>query len=561
MGLKMIRDKWSARTGNSDRVRAKSTIRRVWYGQYKEDGKWKVVKLTTPMRGEVIPQTLAEKGDAAFEKSRALAQAEFDKFQAERSVKGSSEHLTRVLIESKTGHKVEDVRVDELETKWRQMHLRNRSENWDKSISWLFRLFINSAKVTYLYEVTPSMVSSFYNSIRKQYAWNTVSRIMKLISGAFAELLPVGAVNPFNKVEVTPDKKTESTIHRKPLSDTELEQLFETARETPMLYALTIAAACTGMRIGDVCNLKWESVDLQGGFIEVQTRKTGQEVTIPIFPRLREVLESAQMTNEDDGGYVFPEAAQMHRENYDGLIRRGKVLFARALFTEDAKRDANIVEVDHKSKTPAETMEIIRNAGFTAKKTDKMLKVYTLYKSGLTYRQIERETGCSRGLIAGYLHGIEDLTGDAVVKWAKESPVSNRKLLKRTRQGRKVGKRSASLYGWHSLRASFVVAALTHNVPIEVVRRVVGHSTVEMTKEYFNPTKRIMAETLRRRMSGGVLAEGTPPLLKSARTAAEERETLPTQPNAIGGELDGILAKVARMSPAEREQLKALLGE
>jgi hypothetical protein len=52
-------------------------------------------------------------------------------------------------------------------------------------------------------------------------------------------------------------------------------------------------------------------------------------------------------------------------------------------------------------------MELIRHAGFTAKKTEKMLMVYTLYKSGLTYRQIERETGCGRGLIAGYLVDLE----------------------------------------------------------------------------------------------------------------------------------------------------------
>jgi len=553
MGLKLIKDH--------------GRVRRTWYGQYRENGKWMVTKLTTPMRGERIPSCLSEMGDDAFERSRALAQAEFDRFEAERGVKGSTEHLTRVLIESKIGHKIDEVRVDEIESKWRQSHIRNRSEDWDKSITWLFKTFTDSVKVTYLYEVTPAMVSAFYKSIRRQYAWNTVTRIMKLISGAFADLLPVGAVNPFTKVDVVPDKTTQSTIHRRPLDNDELNRLVEESRKDPMLYALTVTTACTGMRIGDVCNLKWDSVDLRGGFIDVKTRKTGQEVTLPIFPRLREVLESALVSNEDDGGYVFPDAAQMHKGNYDGLIRMGKVLFARALFTDKAKRDANITDADHKDKTPAETMELIRAAGYTPSKTEKVLKVYTLYKSGMTYRQIQREMGCSRGLIAGYLHGIEDLTGDSVIKGARECATSNRRLLKLTRQERKVGKRSASLYGWHSLRASFVVQAFTNHIPAELVAKIVGHTTVKMTEEYFNPTKRIMAEVFRRGMAGSVLAADNIPALTHTETGIGTRRTKtlavtrPELTNAADGEIAALAARLAKMSPAEREQLNALLNK
>ena len=565
MGLKMMKDTWKVQVGDSGKYRTKTAVRRIWYGQYKDGGRYKVIKLTTPMRGEVIPDTLSGKGDAAFEKSRALAQAEFDRFEAEREVKGSTEHLTRILIESKTGQKIDDVRVDELELKWRQSHIRNRSENWDKSITWLFKTFTDSVSCTYLYEVTPAMVSAFYKSIRKQYSWNTVTRMMKLVSGAFSDLLPIGAVNPFSKVEVVPDKSTQSTIHRKPLSEDELDRLFEESRKDPMLYALTVATACTGMRIGDVCNLKWESVDLRGGFIDVKTRKTGAEVTLPIFPKLREVLEGALVDARDNDGYVFPDAAQMHKGNYDGLIRMGKILFARALFKEDAEREANITDANHKDKTPAETMELIRNAGYAPSKTEKVLKVYSLYRSGMTYRQIQREMGCSRGLICGYLHGIEDLTGDAIIKGARESATSNRRLLQRTRQERKVGKRSASLYGWHSLRASFVVAALTNGIPIEVVRKVVGHATTQMTQEYFNPTKRIMADTLRRRMSGSILAAQNTPALTGARKSIGVRGAKtpiaprPALADAVDGELAALAARLARMSPTERKQLKALL--
>ena len=524
MGLKLIKDN--------------GVVRKAWYGQYKEGGKWKVVKLTTPMRGSKIPGSLSEEGDIPFEKSRALAQAEFERFEAERRIKGSAENLTRTLIESKTGQKVEDVRVIEIEGRWRTIHQRSRSKTWDKSISWMFALFTKSITCEYLYEVTTEMIVSFYERIRTEYAWSVTSRIMKLLKGAFDDLLPVGSANPFSRIEIAPDKNTEQTIHRKPLSESELESLFEEASKSPLLNNITITAACTGMRIGDVCNLEWKSVDLKEGLIEVKTRKTGQEVVIAIFPRLLPVLQAAYEKSDSRDRYVFPEAAEKYHSNYSSIIRMGKILFARALHLNEQNTES-IETTEPLSLTPDEIITKIHAAGFFKGKAEKIERAYRLYLSGMNYREIANATGFSRGQISNYLHEIEELTGTIVVKFAKERENSSRRLLKRTRQGRSVGKHSASLYGWHSLRASFVVQALANNIPVEIVRRVVGHSTIDMTLEYFNPTKRIMADTMRKKMQGSILSGTQTPQIEAQSNLA---------------------SLVANMTPAEREQLKALLG-
>lgn len=524
MGLKLIKDN--------------GVVRKAWYGQYKEGGKWKVVKLTTPMHGSKIPESLSEEGDIPFERSRALAQAEFDRFEADRRVKGNAEGLTRTLIESKTGQKVEDIKVIDIERRWRIIHQRNRSKTWNKSISWMFALFTEAITCEYLYEVSTDMVVAFYEKIREEYAWSVTSRIMKLLKGAFDDLLPVGTSNPFARIEIAPDKDTEQTIHRKPLSDSELESLFEEAAKEPLLNNLTITAACTGMRIGDVCNLEWKSVDLKDKLIEVKTRKTGQEVTISIFPRLMQVLLDAQAKSDSRDKYVFPEAAEKYRTNYSGIIRMGKVLFAKALHQNDIN-ETQLEIAESKTLTPEEVISKIHSAGFFKGKAEKVETVYRLYTSGLNYREITEQTGFSRGQISGYLHEVEDLTSNVIVKFAKERENSSRRLLKLTRQDRTVGKHSASLYGWHSLRASFVVQALANNIPVEIVRRVVGHSTIDMTLEYFNPTKRIMADTMRKKMQGSILSGDQVPQLEAT-------------PN--------LASLVANMTPAEREQLKALLG-
>lgn len=546
MGLKLIKDK--------------GKVRRTWYGQYRENGVWKVTKLTTPMRGTHIPSRLSEKGDDAFERSRALAQAEFDRFEVDRGVKGCTEHLTRVLIESKSGKKVEDVRLDELAAKWKAMpRSYTPTEKCTENAELYFNRFAKHANVTYLYEVTQEMAASFFDKTRKEYSWSTTKSIMSILKSAFARFLPSGAVNPFATIIKRNRELNAIRVNRRPLSDNELATLIETSRADRMVHELAVATACTGMRIGDVCNLKWESVDLRLGFVNVLTAKAGKSVTIPIFAPFRRILEGALTSCQEGEMFVFPEAAHMYKYNPDGIYYRGKVLFARALFADEAKKEANIVNVEQEEKTPTKVVEIIHSMGFSPQKTQRCVDVYTMYNKGMTYRQIERETKLSRGQISSYLHEIETITGNTIVKWAKVCATSNTTLLRKTRQERKVGKRSASLFGWHSLRASFVVTALNAGVPIEMVRRIVGHSTTRMTEEYFNPTKSIIAEVMKRKMSSSVIIGGseTPKLIPKAKNATTKRKLKDTS----NSDSNGIVALVAQMTAEEREQLKKLLDE
>ena len=244
----------------------------------------------------------------------------------------------------------------------------------------------------------------------------------------------------------------------------------------------------------------------------------------------------------------------MYSANPSGIIHRGKILFARALFAQTSQTTPSAVKVEQEAKSPEEIFACIRAARFTTQKTERCIKVYSLYISGLSYRQIEAETGLSRGQIGGYLHTIEEITQTAIVKWQSDCANSNTRLIKMTRKERKVGtqkygKCAASLYGWHSLRATFVVTALTNGIPIEVVRRIVGHSTVRMTEEYFNPTKQIMAEAVRNKMSRSILGGSL------ARPALAE----PKQ-SEDADDLAALAKKLAALSPAQREQLKALIG-
>lgn len=522
--------------------------RRRWYGQYMEGGKWREIPLTTPLAG-TMPRSLKERGDAEFERSRLLAEQEFKAFEEERRTKGAAEHLTAKLIQSKTGHGVEYIRIADMEAEWRKLRPHRRSESQEQNISAWFRLFARSVHRSYLYEVTAEDVAAFHASLCGRYAKSTTLRITRFLKGVFALLLPLGVTNPWSMLDMR--GTAGEVVHRRPLGNEEIRKLLDEARRDPMLYGITDTALCTGLRIGDVANLRWDEVDMREGIISLTTRKTGASVHIPIFGLLRPVLDAALSEREEgDGEFVFPDAARMYRENPNVLYRMGKTLFARALFSADAEREAAIEDVPTaKEMTSREVLEAISSAKWQKQKKENAGICFRMYRlEGKSYREIQEERGWSRGHISYYLHEVERLTGVRIVDAGGGNPTSTASLIRMTRQERTVGAHAASLYGWHSLRATFVVLALNEGLPLEDVRRIVGHTTADMTLEYYNPTKTIAAERFRRRMSATVL---------DVEDELGRRPTHGTVQTVTGGE--DLLSLVQKLSPTQRAALKQLL--
>jgi integrase len=78
----------------------------------------------------------------------------------------------------------------------------------------------------------------------------------------------------------------------------------------PHLKPIVITALNTGMRKGEILNLKWDNVDLNNGFILLDKTKNGHRREIPINPDLRSILEkiysgTTERPRRIDVPYVF----------------------------------------------------------------------------------------------------------------------------------------------------------------------------------------------------------------------------------------------------------------
>ena len=119
-------------------------------------------------------------------------------------------------------------------------------------------------------------------------------------------------------------------MFRQPFTPEELGAITEAARADEFIRPIIIVGMCTAMRRGDCCLLDWKDVDLANKFITVKTSKTGQTVSIPIFPMLQDELERRKRRKgrAKRDGYVFPEQARMYLENPDGITWRVKKILA-----------------------------------------------------------------------------------------------------------------------------------------------------------------------------------------------------------------------------------------
>jgi integrase len=520
-------------------------LRPFWYGEYTEaNGKRKIDNLGR-WHGTPPPSLLGTgkrtTGDAEFEASRKDAETALKAHAAEAGRKGRVEHLTERLIESKTGRAVEYARLEELPERWRKLgretpagegHLVNCDAHFHRFMAFMQT---RNPPPAYLYEVTPEDAAAFVADMRGKLAPATARYGVRLIAKALSRFLPVGALNPFAEF-VRRHKTGESgVIHRKPFTRDELKTLFAAARADAFMYPLIVTAACSGMRRADVCGLKWADVDLAGGMLAVKTSKTEAPVEIPIFDPLRAVLEEHGGKGK---GYVFPEAAAMMRNNAAGLTYRFKVLVARAL---DTKPSTPLPEPTPAAEIEEEGIATIVEHIAEGARRDRTLDTFRRYCAGKSVRDIFKATGRPKPTISYDLHTVEEWIGKRFIR-SGQAPSVRQAIARVTREERKGRQKAASVRDWHALRTTFVTLALSAGVPMELVRRVTGHATVEVVlKHYFRPD---------REQFKAALVGAMPKVLTGGRgrmKPAEELAALATK-FAAGAATDGDKAKFRKLA-------------
>ena len=155
-----------------------------------------------------------------------------------------------------------------------------------------------------LRKLTPQDIQRFYNRTVKEridgkpgpLSSTSLRAIHRTLHAALERAVKLDLIesNPADRVELPASARFKPRV----LTPEEGLRLLEAAHGTPH-YALIATALFTGLRLGELLSLRWESVDLINGVVTVEKSKTASgvrlvpipEVAIDILKKQREIIQ------------------------------------------------------------------------------------------------------------------------------------------------------------------------------------------------------------------------------------------------------------------------------
>ncbi len=465
--------------------------RPTWYARFTRNGRKIDVNLKVPIRGRIPLDahgriTLQARGDTAFEASRREAQ--------ERLRMGTVPKQAETVPTDHTG--TVPVSIADLPQRWRAIP-RNYtpSEHRLKLCDATFRSFAHftrerglSPSVENLSDVTPGLAQDYFNDLCAHYAWTTVKGKMALLARAYAHFAPRDSPNPF-KIITHPPKSAKNIQPPPPLTRDQIDTLLYPTREDPFFHPLIVTALCTGLRIGDVCLLRWTDVNLTDNTLSLPTTMGTERITLPILPPLRLILESRATGRDATDAFVFRDAALRYSfttengvNSQRGYIINGLKPILGELLTSPPSKPTN---TSIPSLAEDEVITRIREAPFSSRKIERLITTYRQFSSGKSYSQIAALTGKNKGQCSADLKAIETLIGFSLRPGTRVkgkftlTGQTIAQLITRTRRKQTIGKRRPSLYGWRSFRLAFHTLATEAGIAPEKIELIIGHANLQ----------------------------------------------------------------------------------
>jgi integrase len=310
------------------------------YGRYYLNKRARVINTGIRWQG-TPPASMRERGDATFEASRRRAEAVLQRHRAEaRAAADRSRHNT---ASPDAGPYPSPTLREMLERMRVADTLRHCASSWATWKRGLLEDFVTWAEAQALQtpeQISRSVAQAYLDRLRapdasgRRRTAKTLRTMKTVLTQAFALVSEPHRDNPFKALCILPERG-DRVVNRTPLDGDEIRRLLQAAESDPLACDLIVTGLSTGLRRGDVCRLRWEQVDLDRGALRLVAAKTGVSLTLPILPRLREVLERRAGLRAKGCLYVFPEAEALLRDNPGGITWRVKKVFVRAFATPE----------------------------------------------------------------------------------------------------------------------------------------------------------------------------------------------------------------------------------
>ncbi|MCX7794119.1 MAG: site-specific integrase, partial [Thermodesulfovibrionales bacterium] len=149
----------------------------------------------------------------------------------------------------------------------------------------------------------------------KGYSVATCNRYISIVKASFTKAEEWGLINEQQLRAIRKVKLLKGEISRlRFLSEEEIQRLLSHCDKH--LYPIVFTAINTGMRKGEILNLKWDNIDFRTGFIYLDRTKNGYRREIPMNESLKALLRKLHSQRRLDTNYVFvnPQTGRRYTE-------------------------------------------------------------------------------------------------------------------------------------------------------------------------------------------------------------------------------------------------------
>ncbi|MDP3332606.1 MAG: site-specific integrase [Methylococcaceae bacterium] len=246
-----------------------------------------------------------------------------------------------------------------------QSERKSRLDWWSKNIGHYL-----------LADITPPIINEHVGKMTQSNA--TISKYIKNLSHAFSI-----AVKEWGWLEDNPAKKvTSPELPRgrvRFLDDDERAKLLTACQQSSnkQLYLCVILALSTGMRQGELMNLRWPDVNLKDGFLILHETKNGERRRVPLAGHGLELLHEHAKIRRLDTQLLFP--GTIHPEKPIDLRRPFETALMAAEITNFKWHDLRHCTASYLVMNNASLAEI---ADILGHKTLQMVKRYAHLSDG-----------------------------------------------------------------------------------------------------------------------------------------------------------------------------------
>ncbi len=177
--------------------------------------------------------------------------------------------------------------------------------------------------------VTPEQARGYIAHIEKTRSPRTRNKVLTLLRLIFRIIGPEAGckVNPFDGLEVI----RYAVAKKRGLTVEQLQALSDAVAGSGEMERLFLIGFHTGARLGDVCRMRWEDVDLAGQvlrYLPHKSAKTNRDVLLSIAPPLLVNLKTTPA--KDRKGPILPGLNALYLKNDYAVSKAVQAVFRKA---------------------------------------------------------------------------------------------------------------------------------------------------------------------------------------------------------------------------------------